>query len=60
MTELLTLEEVAKLTRVPVSTLRWYRATGNGGPKSAKLGRRVMYRRADVDAWIDAAFEVRP
>lgn len=56
--ELMTIEEVAKMTRLPVATLRWYRATGSGGPKSAKLGRRVMYRRAEVESWIAAAFEV--
>jgi excisionase family DNA binding protein len=55
--ELLTIEEVAELTRLPVATLRWYRATGKGGPKSGKIGgRRVMYRRADVEAWIQAVF----
>jgi DNA-binding transcriptional MerR regulator len=60
MNELMTIEEVAAMTRLPVATLRWYRATGAGGPRSAKLGRRVMYRRADVAMWIEAAFEVRP
>jgi predicted DNA-binding transcriptional regulator AlpA len=30
---------------------------GEGGPKSGKLGRRVVYRRADVEAWIAAAFD---
>jgi predicted DNA-binding transcriptional regulator AlpA len=56
--ELLTMPEVAELTRLPIATLRWYRATGQGGPKSGKVGgRRVMYRRADVEAWIQSAFE---
>jgi len=55
--DLLTIEEVAELTRLPVATLRWYRAMGEGGPKSGKLGRRVVYRRADVEAWIAAAFD---
>jgi excisionase family DNA binding protein len=55
--DLLTIEEVAELTRLPVATLRWYRAMGKGGPKSGKLGRRVVYRRADVEAWIAAAFD---
>ncbi len=58
MDDLLTIEEVAKITRLPVATLRWYRSTGRGGPKSGKLGgRRVVYRRSDVEAWIAAAFE---
>ncbi len=56
MVELLTIDEVAEVTRLPINTLYHYRATGQG-PKSAKIGRRVMYRRADVDAWISEAFE---
>ncbi len=52
------MEEVADMTRLPIATLRWYRATGKGGPKSGKIGnRRVMYRRADVEQWIASAFE---
>ena len=36
---------------------RFWRHEGSG-PKSAKLGRIVVYREADVVAWIDAQFEV--
>jgi predicted DNA-binding transcriptional regulator AlpA len=54
--ELLTIEEVAELTRKTVSTIRWLRATGNG-PKSGRLGKRVVYRRADVEEWIASAFD---
>lgn len=50
---ILTIEEVAEKTRKPVATLRYYRSRG-GGPASFRLGRRVVYREADVDAWIDA------
>ena len=55
MQELMTIEEVAEATRIPVNTLYHYRATGQG-PKSAKLGRRVLYQRADVEAWVAEAF----
>jgi predicted DNA-binding transcriptional regulator AlpA len=56
--QLLTMAEVAKMTRLPIATLRWYRATGKGGPKSGKVGgRRVMYRLSDVVQWIASAFE---
>lgn len=56
MTEpLLTIDEVSKITRVPVKSLREYRAIGTG-PRSAKLGKRIVYRRADVEAWIEEAF----
>jgi len=54
MQELMTIEEVSEATRLPVNTLYHYRATGEG-PKSAKLGRRVVYRRAEVDSWIESA-----
>lgn len=53
--EILYTEEVAALARKPVPTIRWLKATG-GGPKWGKLGRRVIYRRADVEQWIEAAF----
>lgn len=53
---LMTIPEVSELTRIPEATLRFYRHKGDG-PKSAKIGGRVMYRREDVEAWLDAAFE---
>ncbi|UMB71770.1 helix-turn-helix transcriptional regulator [Mycobacterium paraterrae] len=54
--DLLTTEEVAALTRKSPATIRWMKHVGTG-PRSGKLGRRVVYRRSDVQAWIDAAFE---
>jgi predicted DNA-binding transcriptional regulator AlpA len=45
---------VSERTGVPLSTLRHYRLNGIG-PRSFKLGRRVMYAVEDVDAWIEAA-----
>ncbi len=53
--ENLTTAEVAALTRQPVETLRYRRHNGTG-PRSFKLGRRVLYRRSDVQAWLDAAY----
>lgn len=55
--KLLTLAEVAELTRLPEATLRWFRHCGKG-PKSGKLGRRVMYRESDVAEWINEQFEL--
>lgn len=55
-TQLLRLPEVAALTGIPEATLRFYRHEKRG-PKSAKLGRRVVYRESDVVAWIDEQFE---
>lgn len=50
--DLLTITETADLLRAPVATLRWWRHNGIG-PRSFKIGRRVCYQRADVQAWIE-------
>ena len=49
--DLLTTAEVALILRAPVSTVRYWRYLDTG-PRSFKLGRRVVYRRADVHAWL--------
>jgi excisionase family DNA binding protein len=54
--ELLTIAEAADVLRTPVATLRYWRHQGIG-PRSFRLGRRVLYRRDDVHAWIDAKRE---
>ncbi len=56
MKKLLRIEDVEAMTDIPAGTLRFWRHQGTG-PPSAKLGRRVVYREADVIAWIDAQFE---
>lgn len=56
MNRLLRLPEVSDATGVPEATLRFWRHSGTG-PRSAKLGRRVVYREEDVVAWIDAQFD---
>lgn len=53
--ELLTLSEVAELLRVPLATARYWRTTGKG-PHSARIGRRVLFRREEVDRYISEAF----
>ena len=53
---LMLVEEASEFLRVPVATLRYWRATGTG-PKSAKVGGRVMYRQADLEAWINEQFD---
>ena len=55
MTKLLTFNEVSELTNIPIATLRWYRAKGMG-PKTFRLGGRVMAREDDVEAWIQAQY----
>ena len=54
--ELLTITEAAEVLRSPVATLRYWRHLGSG-PRSFRLGRRVLYRRDDLLAWIDAQRE---
>ncbi|MGB3258888.1 MAG: helix-turn-helix domain-containing protein [Ornithinimicrobium sp.] len=54
--DVMTTSEVAELLRTPQATLRYWRHTGTG-PRSFKMGpRRVMYRRADVEAWVEAQY----
>src|SRR5436305_5401664 len=50
--DLLTITEAADLLRAPVATLRYWRHLGTG-PRSFRLGRRVLYRRNDLHAWIE-------
>ena len=50
--ELLTIAEVAAIVRAPIATLRYWRHLGHG-PRSFRLGRRVVYRDGDLRAWID-------
>ncbi len=49
--DLMTLVEVAAYLRTPVATLRYWRHLGTG-PVGFRLGRRVVYRREDVDGWL--------
>ena len=51
--DLLTITEAAELLRAPVATLRYWRHLGSG-PRSFRVGRRVLYRRDDVQRWVDA------
>ena len=49
--DLMTLAETAAYLRTPVATLRYWRHLGLG-PAGFRLGRRVIYRRDDVDRWL--------
>ncbi len=53
--KLLTLKEVAERYPIPEATWRYWRHRGEG-PPSARIGRRVVYRETEVEAWIDAQF----
>lgn len=49
--ELLTVRQVSGLIGIPEATLRYWRHA-NQGPASFALGRRVLYRRSEVERWI--------
>lgn len=55
-TDLLTTAQAAKEAfggHVTPTTMQWWRTTGRG-PKYVKIGRRVFYRRAELDDFIAA------
>ena len=48
---LLTIEDVAEYTRVPVETIRWLRKEGRFAA-AIKVGRRLLWDVGDLDAWL--------
>lgn len=54
---ILRLDQIAAYTGVPIDTLRYYRKIGAGGPRTWKLGRRVVAYEDDVIRWVEAAQE---
>ena len=52
---LLTVSETAALLRKSEAQLRWMIHRGTA-PKSALIGGRRMFRRSDIDQYIEAAF----
>jgi excisionase family DNA binding protein len=54
--EFLTAADVARRLNTSIHTVRYWNASGTG-PPSAKIGRRRLYRAADVEAWINAQFD---
>jgi len=53
--DLMTTEEAAAFLHVPLQTLRHWIQTGQS-PRSARIGKRRMFRRADLVAFIDQKF----
>lgn len=49
--DLIGTKEVAVMTHLAEGTLRFYRHT-NQGPACFTIGRRVLYRRSEVERWI--------
>lgn len=51
MSQYLTTQELAETLRTSPETVRYWRHVGKG-PKSFKVGRRVLYAAEDVEAFI--------
>lgn len=51
--ELLTMQEVADVCRVPKATMRYWRHLGCG-PRGFRVGRAVRYWRSEVLDWLEA------
>ena len=51
----LTTAEVAEIVRVTPSTVRYWRHRGTG-PDGERVGKKVLYPREAVDAWLSAKF----
>ena len=54
--DLLTTDEAAEFLHLSLATLRHYIATSQA-PRSAKIGRRRMFRKSDCEAWGQAKFD---
>ncbi|WP_158726380.1 helix-turn-helix transcriptional regulator [Tomitella fengzijianii] len=54
MTQRLTTAQAEEYIGVPAATLRFWRHKGEGPASYTLGGRRVVYDREDLDAWIDA------
>lgn len=52
--QFMTVQEVAKLLQVPVSTVYHWAAYGEG-PPSFKVGKHRRFKAAAVAAWLEAA-----
>jgi excisionase family DNA binding protein len=53
--ELMTLTEMCELLGVSESTAYYWRQIGKG-PKGARIGKNLRYRRTEVMAWVDEQF----
>ena len=55
--DLMSTSDVAAYLTVAARTLKYWRQIGFG-PPYARLGARVVYRKRDLDAFVDESFEV--
>lgn len=58
---LLCVDDVAAMTGIARQTLYKWRSDGSRrGPRATIIGRRLRYRREDVEAWLDSLREEAP
>jgi excisionase family DNA binding protein len=53
--DLVTTAEFADMVRAPLESVRYWVHIGKA-PRSVKIGRRRLFRRSDVLAWIDKQY----
>lgn len=51
---LLTVDDLAAVLRTTAAAIRQGRHRGSSLPRGFKVGRRILWRPEDIDAWIDA------
>jgi len=57
--QLLTVDELAQVLRVPKATVYRWRSTGDG-PRGYSIGRHVRFRWPDVEAWLEERADSSP
>jgi predicted DNA-binding transcriptional regulator AlpA len=55
MSDLMTLRQLCAELGITEATAYYWRQTGKG-PKGARIGKNLRYRRTDVEAWLDKQF----
>lgn len=57
VSEMMLIPDVSIEYKIPEATIRWWISTGTEmGPLFARVGKRRMARRSDVERWIDNKF----
>jgi excisionase family DNA binding protein len=59
MSELLTIDEVARYLKLPKSTLYSWHHRGEG-PRPFKLGKHLRYRATEVEEWLESQRQPSP
>lgn len=59
MDELLPVEDFAAEVKVAVQTVYNWHATGRA-PRAHRIGRRLFFRRSDIDRWLKTRAEPEP